>query len=108
MKRIFRPVSIMTENNPERCHHGYFCCDRVTDEDVKSSSTVSEDIKANLHIYEIRMSDSTRRKATIEPHVRINFGGSFITSEDLFKSMEDVEDKYLYITNFSYEKQINK
>lgn len=101
MSKKFRLVSIITENNPNLGYLGYYCSERVTMDDVISSSYIHEDIKMNPHIYSIR-SDGTR-KATIEPSVTINFDGCFITNENIFESNKNAQrDKYLNILKFKY------
>lgn len=84
---------------------GYYSNERVTTDSVHEANSLPEDIKADPHIYYIRRSDDGRRKATVEPKVFVNFGGSFVTSRDIFESMKDAEDKYFCIEKFQYEKQ---
>lgn len=102
MSNKFRLVSITTENNPNHVYLGYYCSERVTLDDIISSDEISEEIKADPHIYEIRKSDNDRCKATIEPSVIVNFDGCFITSKDIFDSMKYIKDKYLNILKFRY------
>ena len=105
MNKHFQSVNITTEDNPNPGYWGYFCSQRVSEDDIKESDSLPESIKSNPYIYKIRNSDDGSHKATIEPKAAINFAGSFITDEDLFKSFNDEDDKYLSIIKFKCAKK---
>ena len=105
MNKRFQSVNIATEDNPNPGYWGYFCSQHVSEDDIKESNSLPESIKSNPHIYKIRNSDDDSHKATIEPKAVINFAGSFITDEDLFKSFNEEDDKYLSIIKFKCAKK---
>lgn len=98
MEKRFRFVELTTSEpqSPQSRHSciGYYHASHVTLAEVRASSKLPEDIKVNPYIYELRMSDDGSHKATIEPTVRVNFAGTFITNEDLFEDWQG-DDKFL-------------
>ena len=104
MAKKFQYVVVTTKEND--IITGYYCRDRVTAKDILESNYIPEDLKVDPYIFNIRKSDDGRRKATIEPWVVINFAGSFVTDKDIFKSMKDVDDKFISIDRFHREKRV--
>lgn len=59
-------------------------------------------VSDNYNVYEIRHKDGDSNKpCTIEPKVRVNFYGTFITTTDLSKDMKG-DDPYIEINSFRY------
>ena len=84
-------------------YHGYFCEEKITVDDVKKSSEISKDLKEHFNIYNFRHSDNGEREfATIEPSVRVNFSGSFVTNSDLSSEFANPDDKYAEIYDYKF------